>query len=359
MKRIQLLLAKVKEKKLDGLLLVRNEKIMKENVKYISGFTGSTAYLVITPEKRVLLTDDRYVDQAKEECPGFEIIRHERPYTKTLSKILQELNVIKLGYEVNGVTMDIYKIINESLAEVELIETENLVESLRAIKEAGEIKVIKHAARIAGEAFEYILDYFKPGVSEKDLALEFEFNMRKRGADNLAFDLILVSGCRTTHQHGTPSEKKLNKGDFVVMDFGALYQGYCCDITRTFVIGKATAKQKHVYNTVKKAQQLALDLLKAGAKSQDVCKKSRMLIEDAGYGDYTGYGLGHGVGLEIHEEPYLRANSELILKSGHVVTVEPGIYIPGWGGVRIEDTIVIEENGCRILTPLSKELIEI
>jgi Xaa-Pro aminopeptidase len=256
--------------------------------------------------------------------------------------------------------MDMFKTIKDTLSVIELVDSSGIIESLRAVKDREEIKLIEEASRIAGKAYEHILDFFKVGVKEKDIALEFEFFMRKSGVDGLAFDLILVSGGRTTHEHGAPSEKKINNGDFVIIDFGALYKGYRCDITRTFVVGQATAKQKDIYYTVKKAQQKGLDLLKAGFRGKNVCVEARKIIEDAGYGDYNnGYGLGHGVGLEIHEDPYIRSYGELIFEEGHVVTVEPGIYIPGWGGVRIEDTVVIEKNSCKVLTNLPKDLVEL
>ena len=358
-KRIKKVVERISEKELDGLLLVKNEKLIRENVRYITGFTGDTAYVVITPQRRILILDDRYIDQAKEQCPEFEIIRYDRPFTKKLREVVEELNIRKLGVEFNGLTMDMFKTIKDALSEIELVDSNGIIESLRAVKDKEEIKLIEEASRIAGKAYKHILDFFKVGVREKDIALEFEFFMRKSGADGLAFDTILVSGERTTHQHGAPSEKKINNGDFIIIDFGALYEGYRCDITRTFVVGQATAKQKDIYYTVKKAQQKGLDLLKAGVRGKDVCVEARKIIEDAGYGDYTGYGLGHGVGLEVHEDPYFRSYGELVFEEGHVVTVEPGIYISGWGGVRIEDTVVIEKNGCKVLTNLPKDLIEL
>jgi len=359
LERIKKVVEKISEKELDGLLLVKNEKLAKENVRYITGFTGDTAYVVITPQRRILILDDRYIDQAKEQCPEFEIIRYNRLFTKKLREVIEELNIKKLGVEFNGLTMDMFKNIKDALSVIELVDSSGMIESFRAVKDKEEIKLIEEASRIAGKAYEHILDFFKVGVREKDIALEFEFFMRKSGADGLAFDLILVSGERTTHQHGAPSEKKINNGDFVIIDFGALYEGYRCDITRTFIVGQATAKQKDIYYTVKKAQQKGLDLLKVGVKGKNVCAEARKIIEDAGYGDYTGYGLGHGVGLEVHEDPYFRSYGELVFEEGQVVTVEPGIYIPGWGGVRIEDTVVIEKNSCKVLTNLPKDLVEL
>jgi len=358
LERIKKVVEKISEKELDGLFLVKNEKLIKENVRYITGFTGDTAYVVITPQRRILMLGGG-IDQAKEQCPEFEIIRYDRPFTKKLREVVKELNIKKLGVEFNGLTMDMFKTIKDALSEIELVDSNGIIESLRAVKDKEEIKLIEEASRIAGKAYEHILDFFKVGVREKDIALEFEFFMRKSGADGLAFDLILVSGERTTHEHGAPSEKKINNGDFVIIDFGALYKGYRCDISRAFVVGQATEKQKDIYYTIKKAQQKGLDLLKVGVRGKDVCAEVRKIIEDAGYGDYSSSTLGHGVGLEIHEDPYFRAYGELVFEEGHVVTVDPGIYIPGWGGVRIEDTVVIEKNGCKVLTNLPKDLMEL
>lgn len=352
LKRIKKLVEKISEKELDGLLLVQNEKLIKENVRYITGFTGDTAYVVITPQRKILILDDRFIDQAKEQCPEFEVIRFERPFTKKLREVVEELNIRKLGVEFNGLTMGMFKIIKDALSEIELVEIDGIIESLREIKDTEEIQLIEHASQIAGKAYEHILNFFKVGAREKDIALEFEYFMRKNGADGLAFDTILVSGKRTTYQHGVPSEKKINNGDFVIIDFGALYKGYRCDISRAFVVGQATVKQKDIYYTVMKAQQKGLDLLKAGVKGKNVCADVRRIIEDAGYGDYTGYNLGHGVGLEVHEAPNFTSYDELIFEEGHVVTVDPGIYIPGWGGVRIEDTVVIEKDGYKVLSDL-------
>jgi len=183
----------------DGILLVKNERIIKENVRYISGFSGSTAYLVITPEERILITDDRYLDQARIECPEFKIVRYEKPFTKKLLEVVNKLKIKKLAYEINGLNIGLYKKIDRYLEDIELVETKNIIENLRAVKNTEKIKLIAKAAAIAGKSFEYILDFFKPGVREKDIALEFEFNLRKNGADGLAFDLIIGSGERSTH----------------------------------------------------------------------------------------------------------------------------------------------------------------
>lgn len=356
-KRIEETLRKIEKENVDGLLVIKNEALIKENVRYVSGFSGSSAYIIISPEHRILITDDRYTEQAVEECPNFEIVRHGRPFTKIFNEVVNNLNIKKLGFERNGVTVDLFNTLKENLTGIELVSTKGIIEGLRAVKDEKELVLMKKAAQITDRTFEHILDFIKMGIKERDIALEMEFYMRKIGASDLAFDLILVSGKRSSHQHGAPSEKKIEHGDFVTMDFGALYKSYRCDMTRTIVVGNADEKQKEVYNTVKMAQQEGVNILKAEVEGKKVSAYVRKIIEKAGYGDYSGHGLGHGVGLEIHEVPYIRAYGDFVLKAGNVVTVEPGIYIPGWGGVRIEDTIIIKEEGCEIITKSPKDLI--
>jgi len=357
MKRIEETLRKIEKENIDSLLVIRNEKMMGENVRYISGFSGSSAYVVLSPEHRIFITDDRYTEQAAEECPNFEIVRHGRPFTKTLNEVVNNLNIKKLGFERNGVTVDLFNTLKENLTGIELVSTKEIIEELRAVKDEKELVLMKKAAQITDRTFEHILGFIKMGIKERDIALEMEFYMKKIGSSDLAFNLILVSGKNSSHQHGAPSEKKIEFNDFVTMDFGALYEGYRSDMTRTVVVGRADEKQKDVYSTVKIAQQEGLNKLKAGAKGEEISTHVRKTIEKAGYGDYSSHGLGHGVGLEIHELPYLRTTGETLLQAGNVVTIEPGIYIPDWGGVRIEDTVIIKEEGCEVITKSPKELI--
>lgn len=357
MKRIESVLRKLDDAKLDALLLIKHEAVTKENVRYMTGFTGSSAYVIISPQGRILLTDDRYTEQASEQCPDFQVVRHGTPVMKDVKETIQKFGIRKVGFEADGVTVGLLDTLKEKLEGIELVPTKDMIEELRALKDATEVQLIARASQIADQGFSHILDFIKPGATEKDIALELEFYMRKQGASGLAFGVIIVSGKRSSHQHGAPSDKRIEDGDFVTMDFGATYEGYRTDMTRTVVVGHATQKQINVYNTVKEAQQRALELMRAGVLGRDASAEARKIIEDAGYGEYSGFGIGHGVGLEIHEAPYVRASGDLVLQAGHVVTVEPGIYIPDWGGVRIEDTVVIEKDGCRRLTESPKDLI--
>ena len=357
MKRIEETLRKIGKENLDGLLVIRNAKMTGENVRYISGFSGSSAYVVISPKRRVLMTDDRYTEQAAGECPNFKVVRHGQPFTKTLKEVVNELNIKKLGFEVNNVTIELFNTLKESVSEVELVPTRGIIETLRTVKDEQELVLMRQAAQITDQTFDHILNFIKQGVRERDITLEMESYIKKTGTYDPAFSFILVSGKRSSHQHGSPSGKRIEFNDFVTMDFGASCEGYRCDLTRTVIVGRADEKQKEVYSTVKIAQQEGLNKLKAGAKGEEIFAYVREIIEKAGYGEYSGRSLGHGVGLEIHELPYLRTTTETVLQAGNVVTVEPGIYIPDWGGVRIEDTVIIKEEGYEVITKSPKGLI--
>lgn len=236
-------------------------------------------------------------------------------------------------------------------------ELDNMIDALRMVKSESEIEKIKKAQKIAEGAFDDICGFIKPGVTEKEIALRLEHYMLTHGAEGLSFETIAVSGKNTSMPHGVPTDKKIEIGDFVTMDYGALYDGYHSDMTRTVAVGKVSDEQKKVYNTVLEAQKAGLDFIRPGVSGKDADRVSRDIIENAGYGEYFGHSLGHGVGVEIHEKPNLSPSSEFILKKGNVVTVEPGIYVPGKFGVRIEDFAVITENGAENMTHCPKELI--
>jgi len=357
--RVERALEKVAALGLDGLLLVQNERITKKNVRYLTGFTGSTAYVLLTPKRRILMTDLRYTDQASQQCPEFEVVKHDRPFTKTVQQFVRDMGLKKLGFETEGITVSMFNTMREGVPDVEWVPTKNLIESLRAYKDEREISLISKACEISDQVFGHILEYIKPGAREVDVALEFEVFARKLGAPGLAFDLILVSGKRTVQQHGSATEKTLEPGDFVVMDFGVINEGYLCDMTRTVVVGRASEEQRRVYDAVRRAQELGTQLMKPGMIGKEVARRVTQIMIDAGYEKWCTTGIGHGVGLEIHEEPFVGAESDFPLEVGHVVTVEPGIYIPGWGGVRIEDTVVVGEEGPHILTKSTKELLEV
>jgi Xaa-Pro aminopeptidase len=346
----------MEENKVDGLFLMRDA-----NIRYVSGFTGGDSFVFLLPPKKVFITDSRYTEQAEKECPGFEIVQHRGEYPnfeETIARLSNEYHIRKIGFEQDFVTFEIYDKLRLALDErTELVPTSGLVESVRFIKDEGEIACIKKAAQIACAAFTHVVNLIKPGLREKDIEVELEYQMKKNGASKPAFATIVASGPRGSLPHAQPSERIMRMGDLITMDFGAVYQGYCSDITRTISLGEPGNRQKEVYQIVKEAQEAGLKAVRSGIEGRMADKAAREVIEKAGFGSCFGHGLGHGVGLEIHEEPALNNNCRKMLAAGAVVTVEPGIYIPDWGGVRIEDTVLVTGEGCEVLTPVSKELI--
>ncbi len=328
------------------------------NMRYFSGFSGGEGAVVITNERAVLFTDSRYIEQAENEAKAFEVVE-ANDWMKSVCRLLERASASKIAFEDDSLTaMEINRL--RTLAPSRsFLGAATKIRTMRMVKTAGELEKIRRAEEIGCLAFEHILDYIKPDVMERDIALEIEFFMKKQGAEGLSFDTIAISGARTSLPHGVPTDKKIEKGDFVTMDFGCVFEGYCSDMTRTIVVGKATAEQKKIYSIVKEAQQIGLDAICAGARCSDCDKAARGYITEKGYGQYFRHSLGHGVGLLVHELPNLSPRSEFVLEENMVVSCEPGIYIPGFGGVRIEDLVAVTKDGCENLTRVSKELIEL
>lgn len=351
-KRVEKLKKYIKEKNLDSAIVFK-----PENRRYLSGFTGTSGYVVVTEGRELFITDFRYVQQASDQCKGYEIIKHTND--KTLYDILNELGLKKLGFEDEFITVSQFNEFNEKLNDIELYPLKDTLNKLRIIKDEDEINEIKKAAEIADKTFEYICSILKPGITEWEVSLEIESFMKKNGASGTSFESIVASGKRSSLPHGVASQKVIEDGDFVTLDFGCIYNGYCSDMTRTVVIGTATEKQKDIYSTVLKAQEEALKHIKPDVTGYDVDKVARDIIKKKGYGDYFGHGLGHGVGLEVHEQPRLSPLGKDTLYVNMVVTDEPGIYLPNFGGVRIEDLVVVTEDGCEVLSKSPKHLIEL
>ncbi|MFW6287408.1 MAG: M24 family metallopeptidase [bacterium] len=328
------------------------------NRRYLSGFTGTAARILLSKEKDYFFTDFRYTEQAEDEIDGLEIVEINRNFEEKLNEILNELDINKLAFEAKTVTYQQYQKYEENL-DCKLESVSTFVEELRLLKDKDEIEKVKKAIEISDQAFEHICKFIKAGMTEKEVALELEFFMKKRGGSDNAFDFIVASGKRSSLPHGVASDKVIEEGDFITMDFGTFYQGYCSDITRTVVLGKADEKQKEIYNIVLNAQLNVIEKIKADMPCKDIDAIARDIISEAGYKDNFGHGLGHGIGLEVHEDPRLSFASDQILKAGMIVTDEPGIYIPDWGGVRIEDDLLITEEGCEVLNKAPKELIEL
>lgn len=349
--RLARLRAVMAERGLEALLVTR-----PENRRYLSGFTGSSGYLLVTQEEGIFLTDSRYAEQAAAQCPHCRIVMFKNPLD-SLRDELAHKKVRELGFEQEHVTYAQYQQYREAFSGVQLEPTAGLIEDLRSIKQESELAILRAAAKIADDAFAHILGFLRPGVRELDVALELEFFMRKAGAASSAFDIIVASGKRSSLPHGRASEKLVETGDFVTLDFGAYYQGYCSDITRTVAVGQPNAKLREIYEIVLEAQTHAVANIKAGMTGKQADALARDIIAAKGYGEEFGHTLGHGIGLAVHEAPSLSTRNEAVLRPGMAVTVEPGIYIPDFGGVRIEDDIVITETGNEVLTKSPKELI--
>ena len=329
-----------------------------ENRAYLSGFTGSAGVLLVTDQKAFLITDFRYVEQATAQAPAFEVLRATSTNAALLQELMDKLGVAKVGYEGDFLSVDEFENFRQTFIKQELHSVSGLVESLRLLKDDTELNLMRRAAAIADEAFAQIMPMIKVGVVERDLAVELEYRMKKLGAEGLAFEIICASGVRSSLPHGHASAKVIERGDLVTFDFGALYEGYCSDMTRTVMVGEPTAKQREIYEIVLEAQLRGVAACRAGITGKDLDDACRSYIAEKGYGEAFGHGTGHGVGRFIHEGPKVsQRGGEDVLKAGMVVTIEPGIYLPGWGGVRIEDMVLVTETGCEIFTKTPKQLI--
>ncbi|WP_338651978.1 Xaa-Pro peptidase family protein [Lysinibacillus sp. Y5S-8] len=328
-----------------------------QNRRYLTGFTGSAGTVVVTNTRALLLVDFRYTQQATEQSKTFEVheIDRNRIY-ETIQEILDQDSIQTVGFEQHHVTYYAYQLMANKLTAT-LKPLSNIVENLRMIKTPEEIEIIKKAAWISDEAFKHILTFIKPGVSEIEIAYELESHMRKNGATGAAFDMIIASGHRSALPHGVASSKIIEQGDMLTLDFGAYYQGYRSDMTRTIAVGEPPEQLKEIYQIVYDSLQHALSNMKAGMTGQNADSYTRDYITAKGYGDNYGHGAGHGIGLDIHENIFMSTVCEDILEENMVLTVEPGIYVPQVGGVRIEDDVIITKDGVEVITHSPKELI--
>ncbi|WP_028610424.1 M24 family metallopeptidase [Paenibacillus harenae] len=327
------------------------------NRRYLSGFTGSSGMVLITPSESYLLTDFRYRTQAPKQAAGFQIVEHGPSPIDNVRELLEQNKLAKLAFEQDHVVYGEFASWTKALPGISLEPASGLIERLRMIKEESELQIMQEAADLADATFQHILKLIRTGVRETDIALEMEVYMRSHGAISSSFDTIVASGERSALPHGVASDRLIGTNEFVKLDFGAYYKGYCSDLTRTVVVGTPTEKHLEIYNIVLEAQLHALEHIKPGMSGREADALARDVIAKYGYGDLFGHGTGHGLGMEIHEAPRLSKLSDTILTPGMTVTVEPGIYVPGFGGVRIEDDIVITESGIKILTSSPKELI--
>lgn len=330
-----------------------------QNRFYLTSFPSSAGSVVITKNTATLLIDFRYFEKAKATVKELEVKLCQNQF-KEITEILKKENINDVLIETENVTVDGLKKIKNALKDFNISEENalsNKLTELRQIKSTEEINLIKKSQKITDDAFSHILNFIKIGVSEKEIALELEFFMRRQGSEGVAFDTISVSGKNSSLPHGVPTDKPLNNGDFLTMDFGAVYGGYCSDMTRTVALGFVSDVQREVYNIVLKAQLEALRNIKPLKPCNEIDKVARDIITNAGYGECFGHGLGHSVGIDVHESPACNTRDTAPLKAGMLMTVEPGIYLPDKFGVRIEDMVLVTDGGCENLTKSPKELI--
>ncbi|REB10050.1 aminopeptidase P family protein [Sporosarcina sp. BI001-red] len=338
------------EKELDALLVTSGY-----NRRYMTEFTGTAGVAIISKDDAVFITDFRYMEQAAAQIKDFRIVQHERTIIEEVAQQVTKMKVSRLGFEKEDLTFGMYELYKSQIT-AELIPTAGLVEKLRIIKTPEELEVLKQAAKIADDAFTHICGFIKAGMTELEVSNELEFFMRKQGATSSSFDTIVASGVRGALPHGVATDKKIQSGELVTLDYGALYNGYISDITRTVAVGEPSEKMREVYEITLAAQKLAVEGIKPGMTGIQADAIARDYIASKGYGEAFGHSTGHGIGLEVHEAPGLSFRSETVLEPNMTVTAEPGIYLPGIGGVRIEDDLVITENGCERLTHCTKEL---
>jgi Xaa-Pro aminopeptidase len=354
--RIHRLLDRLAENHQQGVLLHK-----PSNIRYFSGYLGE-GILLITPDLLAILTDFRYTEQAEREAPGFavQMVEIGQEHAAAAFALLKARGLApqNLAFEDDAVTVAQMRKLEAALPGIALTPVNRLPEILRERKAPEEAEAVEQACILTARAFDRVLDAIRPGVTERAIALAVYNAFMELGAQDLAFPSIIASGPNGALPHAVPGERSVQRGDFVTLDIGAKLGGYCADFTRTVALGSVTSSQRHLYETVLTAQLMALDAVKPGAACAAVDGVARDYIDSCGYKGRFGHGLGHGVGLDIHEAPRLsKSAGEAVLEAGHIVTVEPGSYRPGQDGVRIEDTVLVTESGCRRLTPTSKELI--
>ncbi|HEX7363827.1 MAG TPA: Xaa-Pro peptidase family protein [Dehalococcoidia bacterium] len=352
--RLQKLRDLLDQNELDALIIDQSE-----NRRYLSGFTGSAGWLIVSQNSALLAVDFRYTEQAKKESAGFEVVLVKGEVISWLSLYLSEHKFRKVGFEAEHVSLAAHQRFSTKIKDnglkVELVPTSGLVESIRAVKEPGEIELIEKAVQLADAAYGEARAILRPGLTEAEVAWKLEKFLREKGSQAVPFEIIVTSGPNSAQPHAKPSAKTIVKNEPVVIDLGARVSGYCCDLTRTFFLGDTDKTFSKIYDIVLGAQLTALSTIVSGMNGDQADRLARTVIEQANYGEAFGHGLGHGVGLQTHESPRLGPNSTDVLVDRMVFTLEPGIYVPGWGGIRIEDTVVMENGKARTLTRADKK----
>ncbi|NLA25763.1 MAG: aminopeptidase P family protein [Firmicutes bacterium] len=351
--RLQRLQEQLNIRSLEALLITQ-----QANRFYLSGFSGSQGVLLISPEEALLFTDFRYSEQAEKEAPLFRICPWNARLSEALAPHIKEGGWSELAFEEEQVTCSLYRELQEGLP-LHLLPTKGIVEELRAVKSESEVEKLRRGAAIMDQAFDFLLHLVKPGITEQEVALELEFFLRRLGSTETLFRYIVASGVRGSLPHGVASDKIIEPGELITVDFTGTFDSYATDMTRTIALGEPGFRAREIYETVRLAQQLAREKIRPGMTSVEADALARDPIREAGFDSYFGHGLGHGLGLEVHEQPRLSPRGKGTLQPGMVVTIEPGIYIPGWGGVRIEDMVLITPGGSETLTQCPRELIVI
>ncbi len=347
--RLTKLRTTLSEQGLDALLISQ-----PENRRYLSGFTGSAGWVILSAEQAILATDFRYYEQVGQEAPAFELVKVEGKFDALLPGLLADLGVRRLGFESQHVTVDQHSTWRQAAGDVEWVPLKEAVEPIRAIKDEAEIEAMRRSAALTDAAFAHLLEVIRPGVTEAEAAWQIEAYMRTHGASKVAFDLIVAAGPNGARPHAQAGDHVLQPGEPIVVDIGCVLDGYCSDMTRTFCLGQPSAKYLEVWDLVLRAQEAAEAVIRAGVTGVEADAAARDLITAAGYGEYFGHGLGHGVGLAVHEGPGASRLSEDTFAAGMTLTVEPGIYLPGEFGVRLEDLLIIGDDGVEILTNTPK-----
>jgi Xaa-Pro aminopeptidase len=349
--RLEKLRRGLKDRGIDAVLVSQ-----PENRRYLSGFDGSAGWLLITEKKAVLATDFRYLEQVKRQAPDYELFRTGGGIGDWLSGFTGDAGVKKLGFEAADITYSLYQTITKALGKkTGLVPLSDFVEALRAVKEPGEIELIKKAAAIGDAAYEHVRGTIRPGMTEQEVAWALEKYLRESGSQAMPFEIIVAAGPNATLPHARPSDRPIEDGEPVVIDMGAKFDGYASDLTRTVCAGKPDDKFKKIYGIVLAAQQAAIARVAGGMTGHEADAAAREVIAAAGYGEAFGHGLGHGIGLATHEGPRLGPGAAGKLVSNMVFTIEPGIYLPGWGGVRIEDDVVLNDGKPEVITKARKE----
>jgi Xaa-Pro aminopeptidase len=350
LRRLAKLRDRMLKNKIPGLLVTN-----PVNVAYLSNFAALMDIALVTPKEAVLLTDFCDLGDAREKAVNFQIKTVKGSFLETLIPLLDKFKIKSLGFEAENLSYFRYSKLNAKLKRIRLIPTYNLVEELRSIKDEREIRLIRKAIKISEEALARVTGRIEVALQERKLATLLEYELKIRGADGNAFPPIVSFAARTARPHSRPSLVKLKRGNLITIDYGASYRGYSSDLTRSFVLGKATKRQKNLYSLLYRAQKKAIEELRPGITCARVDSVARNIISKEGYGKFFGHGLGHGIGRQVHEGPYLKRDDNTLLVPGMVVTVEPGIYIPGWGGMRIEDMVLVTREGSQILSKSSPE----